>query len=87
MEKLKQSPAEILKQVEIQTIEQEELNRVFAFLISQDKTKAQIQEEKKRQEVMDKIGAMDIAKTLMFLGCRPSKAEVDLIIWVSQFLD
>ena len=32
MEKLKTSPAEKLKEVEIQTIEQEELNRVFTYL-------------------------------------------------------
>ena len=32
MEKLKYSPAEILKTVEIQTIEQEQLDRVFAYL-------------------------------------------------------
>ena len=74
MEKLKQSPAEILKEVEIQTIEQECLNRVFDFLVSQDTTKT---------ENMDKISAMDIARTLQFLGTRPTRAEVELIIWVS----
>ena len=74
MEKLKQSPAEILKGVEIQTIEQECLNRVFGFLTTRDKTKT---------ENTDKISAMDIARTLQFLGCRPTRAEVELIIWVS----
>ena len=72
MEKLKTSPAELLKKVPIQTIEQDELNRVFDYLSQQDKNKT---------ENTDKIGAMDIAKTLLFLGCRPTKAEVELIIW------
>ena len=74
MEKLKTSPAEVLKTVQIKTIEQEELNRVFDYLRQQDKSK---------QENLDRIGPMDIARTLQFLGCRPTKAEVDLIIWVS----
>ena len=73
MEKLKQSPAEILKSVEIQTIEQECLNRVFEFLRTRDTTKT---------DNFDKISAMDIARTLQFLGCRPTKADVELIIWV-----
>ena len=77
MEKLKQSPAEILKGVGIVTIEQECLNRVFDFLTTRDKTK---------QEHHDKISAMDIARTLQFLGCRPTRAEVELIIWVSYIL-
>ena len=74
MEKLKQSPAELLKEVEIQTIEQECLNRVFEFLRTRDTTKT---------DNFDKIGSMDVARTLQFLGCRPTKAEVELIIWVS----
>ena len=74
MEKLKQSPAEILKTVQIQSIEQEQLTRVFEFLCTQDKTKT---------ENLDKISAMDIARTLQFLGCKPTRAEVELIIWVS----
>ena len=72
MEKLKTSPAEVLKTVEIQTIEQEQLNRVFDFLCSRDTTKT---------DNLDKISAMDIARTLQFLGCRPTRADVDLIIW------
>ena len=72
MEKLKTSPAEILRTVEIQTIEQEQLNRVFDFLCSRDTTKT---------DNLDKISAMDIARTLQFLGCRPTRADVDLIIW------
>ena len=78
MEKLKQSPAEILKTVEIQSIEQECLNRVFDFLKQQDKTKPDTHKEK--------ISSMDIARTLQFLGCRPTRAEVELIIWVSYKL-
>lgn len=72
MEKLKTSPAEILKTVEIQTIEQEQLNRVFEFLCRRDTTKT---------DNHDKISAMDIARTLQFLGCRPTRADVELIIW------
>lgn len=72
MEKLKKSPAEILKTVEIQKIEQECLNRVFTFLSTRDTTKT---------EHTDKISAMDIARTLQFLGCRPTRADVELIIW------
>lgn len=74
MDKLKQSPAELLRAVEIQTIEQECLNRVFDFLCSRDTTKT---------EHHDKISAMDVARCLQFLGCRPTRAEVELIIWVS----
>ena len=72
MEKLKTSPAEILKTVEIPSIEQEQLNRVFDFLCSRDQTKT---------DNLDKIGAMDIARTLQFLGCRPTKSDVELIVW------
>ena len=75
MEKLKKSPAEQLKSVTIQSIEMDCLNRVFSFLSTRDTTKSEKEKEK--------IGAMDIAKTLQFLGCRPSRAEVELIIWVS----
>ena len=71
MEKLKQSPAEILKTVEIQSIEQEQLNRVFEFLTTRDTTKTE----------KEKISAMDIARALQFLGCKPTRAEVELIIW------
>ena len=75
MDKLKQSPAEILKTVEIQTIEQTQLDRVFNYLTRQDTTKT---------DNHDKISAMDIARTLQYLGCRPTRAEVELIIWVSK---
>ena len=56
MEKLKQSPAEILKTVEIQSIEQECLNRVFDFLKQRDTAKPEAHK--------DKISSMDIARTL-----------------------
>ena len=77
MEKLKTSPAEVLKTVHIQTIEYEQLNRVFDFLKTRDTTKT---------ENLDKISSMDIARTLQFLGCKPTRAEVELIIWVSSLL-
>ena len=73
MDKLKTSPAEQLKNVEIQTIEQEQLDRVFEWLCEKDTNK----EEKYR----NMIGSMDIARALQKLNLRPSKAEVDLIIW------
>ena len=57
MEKLKQSPAEILREVHIQTIEQEQLSRVFNFLSTRDPTKT-------GEGVQDKISSMDIARTL-----------------------
>ena len=73
MEKLKQSPAELLKTVEIKPIEQECLDRVFKYLTDKDKDKA--------PEFSDKIAPMDIARVLQFLGCKPSKNEVKLIVW------
>ena len=73
MDKLKLSPAEELKGVEIQTIEQEQLDRVFNYLCTRDSTKP--------EDHKDKIGPMDVARTLQFLGLKPSKSEVDLIIW------
>ena len=45
---------------------------MFEFLCSRDTTK---------QDNHDKISAMDIARTLQFLGCRPTRADVELIIW------
>lgn len=77
MDKLKMSPAEELKKVEIKTIEQECLNRVFDYLTSQ------CDASQKVPGTEDKIGPNEIAKTLLFLGCRPTRAEVELIIWVS----
>ena len=73
MEKLKQSPWEILKSVEIKPIEQECLDRVFAFLTSQDRTKS--------DENSNKIGPGDLLKVLTYLGLKPLKSEVNLIIW------
>ena len=73
MDKLKMSPAELLKEVKIMPIEEVELNRVFDLLIKQD--------PKKPKEHMNKISAGDLHKVLNFLGCKPSKAEVALYIW------
>eukprot|EP00347_Sterkiella_histriomuscorum_P001395 403372200 len=73
MEKLKQSPAEQLKIVQIKPIEQECLDRVFFYLIDKD--------NKKPEEHKRKIGEGDLMKVLNFLGQKPSKAEVKLIIW------
>ena len=73
MEKLRNSPAEVLKNVEITTIEMEYLNRVFDFLVRQD--------QEKPEDKRSLISHMDIAKVLLFLGCHPSKSEVKLIVW------
>ena len=73
MEKLKQSPWEVLKSVVIKPIEQECLDRVFAYLIAQDKTKNETNK--------NKIGPGDLMKVLTFLGCKPLRSEVNLIIW------
>ncbi len=115
MEKLKKSPAEILKEVVIKPIEQECLNRVFKyiskhlqhhnhFLASKGRfrywrwlwpftyeTVTVIKiwivandfyvDKTKSAENSDKIGALDLARVLQFLGQKPSKSEVNLIIW------
>ena len=73
MEKLKQSPWELLKQVQIKPIEQVCLDRVFAYLIDKD--------PKKPAEHKQKIGPGDLTKVLTWLGCKPLKSEVNLIIW------
>ena len=66
------SPAEILKTVIIEPIEQECLDRVFNYLISSDSSKP--------EEHKNKIGPGDVLKVLLFLGLRPLKSEVALII-------
>ena len=73
MEKLKQSPACLLEQVPIGPVENECLLKVFEYLIKQD--------PKKSPDDKRKIGHMDVARVLQFLGCKPSKSEVKLIIW------
>ena len=73
MEKLKQSPWELLKKVQIKPIEQVCLDRVFAYLIDKD--------TKKPNEHAQKIGPGDLMKVLTFLGSKPLKSEVNLIIW------
>uniref|UniRef100_A0A7S3FWN1 EF-hand domain-containing protein n=1 Tax=Strombidium rassoulzadegani TaxID=1082188 RepID=A0A7S3FWN1_9SPIT len=73
MDKLKESPWEKLKTVEIKPIEQECLDRVFQYLIDKDPTKP--------SNDKNKIGPGDLMKVLTFLGCKPLKSEVNLIIW------
>lgn len=73
MEKLKTSPAERLKQVIIKPIEQECLDRVFAYLIAKD--------PKKDEKDKEKISIMDLANVLIFLGLRPTKNQIKLMIW------
>ena len=69
------SPAEKLKEVIIKPIEQECLDRVFDYLINKDK------DPKRDKAALDKIGYLDLARVLQFLGCKPSANEVKLIIW------
>ena len=73
MEKLKQSPWELLKKVQIKPIESVCLDRVFAYLTDKD--------PKKPAEHAQKIGPGDLMKVLTFLGSKPLKSEVNLIIW------
>ena len=73
MEKLKQSPWELLKKVQIKPIEQVCLDRVFSYLIDKD--------PKKPSEHVQKIGPGDLMRVLTFLGSKPLKSEVNLIIW------
>ena len=81
MDKLKnKAPQEILKDVQIQSIEKECLDRVFKYLINQDPTK--------KGAAKNKIGPTDLMKCLNFLGLKPLKAEVAMIIWeVDEDLD
>ena len=64
MEKLYTSPAEILKTVEVQSIEQECLDNVFSWLINRDKNKEEANKdfitnhqeiEKELQDVKENI--------------------------------
>lgn len=73
MDKLKQSPSEVLKGVVIEPIEQECLDRVFNALVNLDHSKP--------EDHKNKIGPGDILKKLLFLGLKPLKSEVALIIW------
>ena len=75
MEKLRQSPWELLKKVEIKPIEQECLDRVFEYMIRQGP------QNKKTANDMNKIGEDDLLKVLNNLGCKPLRSEVKLIIW------
>ena len=73
MDKLKQCPAEDMKEVIIHTVLKARLDTVFDYLVRQD--------PKKEEAFKNKIGHMDIARVLQFLGCKPSKSEVKMIIW------
>ena len=73
MEKLKQSPYEVLKSVQIKPIEQECLDRVFDHLTTRD--------PKKPVEHATKIGSGDLMRVLTKLECKPLRSEVNLIIW------
>lgn len=73
LEKVDLSPWEILKHHKIQAIEQECLDRVFNYLISQDL--------KKPEEHREKIGPNDLMKCLTFLGLKLLRADVALYIW------
>ena len=72
-EKIQQSPMCILEAVQIKPIEKKALDRVFNYLIEKDKTK---HDDHKR-----KIGPGDLMKVLNFLGLKPLKADINLIIW------
>ena len=73
MDKLANSPAEVLKTIQIKPIEQECLDRVFKFLTSQDQTKP--------SSHANKISVMDLAKTLLFLGQHPTKNQIKQMVW------
>ena len=73
MEKLAYSPAERLKEVDIKPIEQECLDRVFNYLSHRD--------PKKPTDKQDYIGLMDLANTLMYLGLKPTRSQIKLMIW------
>jgi uncharacterized membrane protein YsdA (DUF1294 family) len=45
--------------------------------------KMMLLDEKKAAEHKNKIGEGDLMKVLVWLGQKPSKSEVKLIIWVS----
>ena len=49
------------------------MDRVFNYLISRD--------PKKTDETKNKIGPGDLMRVLTFLGCKPLRSEVNLIIW------
>ena len=82
MEKLKQSPAELLKNVQIELVEKECLNRVFNWLKSQDPKKAESEEDsKKSEDISNKITINDLTRALRKMGCSPVKSEVSNMIW------
>ena len=79
----KESPEEKLKKVEIQAVEKECLDRVFAYiskffikLVSLVK-----QTPSKERAFEEKISASDLMRVLNAYGEKPTKAEVELMIW------
>ena len=82
MDKLKHSPAELLKNVQIELVEKDCLNRVFSWLKSQDTKKGEdLEDEKKREDIQGKITLNDLTKALRRMGCMPNKTEVANMIW------
>ena len=73
MEKLRESPAQILKKVEVKGVEKIHLDRVFGQLIG-------LQPDKQPYEV-DKITIHDLNKVLHFLGAHPTRGELKEMIW------
>lgn len=73
MDKLINSPAEVLKHVDIKPIEKECLDRVFKYLTAKD--------TKKQEQWRKHISMMDLANTLMFLGLKPTRNQIKLMIW------
>ena len=73
MEKLKESPAQILKKVEIKGVEKIHLERVFQDLIK-------LTPDKPPHEI-GKITMNDLNKVLHFLGAHPTRGELKEMIW------
>ncbi|CAI2380423.1 unnamed protein product [Moneuplotes crassus] len=82
MDKLKKSPTETSKKVQIELVEKECLNRVFEWLSSQDPKKGEDEEDpKKKEELQKKITLNDLTRALRKMGCSPTKSEVKNMIW------
>ena len=80
----KESPEERLSKVPIKPVEKECLERVFEFLskTSFSPNVAETRCTEKPEDFKEKISANDLIKTLQTLGEKPTKSEVDLMIWV-----
>ena len=81
MDKLKKSPAELLKKVQIELVEKECLNRVFNWLKKQDPKKEEEEDSKKKEELSNRITINDLTRALRKMGCAPTKSEVANMIW------